>query len=410
MPTASSSWQEIRSSASLVTRRLALILLLMAAAGGLAASSGDAAGQAAAVAPVAAAADLKTALTNLSSLDYPVRMNAARTLRRASAADVVPLLADAARTHPDEFVKYRALVLLTAFNDRGTPDLVRSLIADRNDRVREVAYKFLEQHPDPRLTQTLLAALQTEQAEFVRPALIRAVAALGSNPAVQRALLAETGRGLDFFRIAVIDALGVHHAAYAVDALAAVARLDGPLQNEAVLALGRIGDTRAKAALAAITRPPRELVVTIEAAQCLLGDPCEPHIRALSDAAVAPRVTPAVVTGAMAGLSAIAASGNAAAIQSLLDLSSRAAVREAAAVALASAAVRRPEAMILWLDGAPEAARETAIGLLKDGFDRLEEDFAEEQFYATARAAYWAAPDNSSARTLAAALIQRLDF
>jgi hypothetical protein len=361
-------------------------------------------------APGAGNTDLKTALTNLSSLDYPVRMNAARVLRRANAAEVVPLLAEAARTHPDEFVKYRALVLLTAFNDRGTPDLVRSLIADPNDRVREVAYKFLEQRPDRRLTQTLLSALQTEQAEFVRPALIRAVAALGSDPAVQRALLAETGRGLDFFRIAVIDALGVHHAAYAVDAIAAVAKLDGPLQNEAVLALGRIGDVRAKAALASITMAPREVMLTIEAAQCLLGEPCEPHIRALSDASVAPRATPAVITAAMTGLSAIAASGKGAATQALVDLAARPAVRESAAVALASAAVRRPETMIAWLDDAPEAARETAIGMLKDGFERLEEDYAEEQFYATARAAYWASPEGSPARTLAAALIQRLDF
>jgi hypothetical protein len=113
---------------------------------------------------------------------------------------------------------------------------------------------------------------------------------------------------------------------------------------------------------------------------------------------------------AMSGLSAIAASGNPAAIQALVDLSSHAAVREAVAVALGGAAVRHPEAIIAWLDNAPDPARETAIGLLKDGFDSLEEDYAEEQFYATARASYWAAPDNSPARTLAAALIQRLDF
>ena len=70
----------------------------------------------------------------------------------------------------------------------------------------------------------------------------RALAALGSDPQVQRALIAEAGRGLDFFRSAVIEALGEHRAAYAVDAIAAVAKLDGPLQDDAVLALGRIGD------------------------------------------------------------------------------------------------------------------------------------------------------------------------
>jgi hypothetical protein len=112
----------------------------------------------------------------------------------------------------------------------------------------------------------------------------------------------------------------------------------------------------------------------------------------------------------MSGLSAIAASGNPAAIQSLVELSSHPAVREAVAVALGGAAVRRPVPMIAWLGSAPDTARETAIGLLKDGFDSLEEDYAEEQFYAAARASYWASPDDSPGRTLAAALIQRLDF
>jgi hypothetical protein len=55
------------------------------------------------------------------------------------------------------------------------------------------------------MTSTLLAALQTETAEFVRPALIAALAAVGQDPQVQRALLGEVGRGLDFFRSAVID-------------------------------------------------------------------------------------------------------------------------------------------------------------------------------------------------------------
>ena len=92
----------------------------------------------------------------------------------------------------------------------------------------------------------LLAALQTEKAEFVRPAMVSALAALGDDMRVQRALLGEVGRGLDFFRGAVIDALGDRRAAYALDGIAAVAKLQGPLQDDAVLALGRIGD-RARA-------------------------------------------------------------------------------------------------------------------------------------------------------------------
>ncbi len=98
--------------------------------------------------------------------------------------------------------------------------------------------------PSRRWQRTLLAALQTEQAEFVRPALVSALAALGNDPQVQRALVAEAGRGLDFFRIGVIEALGERRAAYAVDTIVAAAKLDGPIQDDAVLALGRIGGAR----------------------------------------------------------------------------------------------------------------------------------------------------------------------
>ena len=148
---------------------------------------------------------------------------------------------------------------------------MRGLLADRNDRVREVAYRWFERHPDPALHDTLLAALNTEQAEFVRPALVRALAAHADTAAVQRALIAEAGRGLDFFRSAVIEALGEHRATYAVDAIIPIVSLDGPLQDDAILALGRIGDRAALPALASLTKVPPEVAPSLQAAQCLLG-------------------------------------------------------------------------------------------------------------------------------------------
>ena len=154
-------------------------------------------------------------------------MRAARLIRRAPETQAVPALRDAARRDSNEFVRYRALVLLTAFNDRGTPDLMRELIRDRNDRVREVVYKWLERNPDPQLADGLVTSLQTEESEFVRPALVGALAALGSDPTVQRALTGEIGRGLDFFRSAVIEALGRHRAVYAVDGIAATSEAGG---------------------------------------------------------------------------------------------------------------------------------------------------------------------------------------
>jgi hypothetical protein len=73
-------------------------------------------------------------------------------------------------------------------------------------------------------------------------------------------------------------------------------------------------------------------------------------------------------------------------------------------------ALRRPQETIAWLSKAPAERRTRAIELLHEGFDSLEEDFAEEQFYATARAAYWAAPEQSEQRTLSAMLIDKLEF
>jgi hypothetical protein len=51
-----------------------------------------------------------------------------------------------------------------------------------------------------------------------------------------------------------------------------------------------------------------------------------------------------------------------------------------------------------------------AIVLLGEAFDMLEEDLLEERFFVVVRKGYWAAPEGSPARKLAAALIQTLEF
>jgi hypothetical protein len=340
-------------------------------------------------------------------------MNAARAIRRLPAAEAVPSLTEAVRKHGDEFVRYRAFVVLSSFNDRGTSDLVRGLLRDANDRLREVAYKWLEIHPDPALVPTLLSALQTETAEFVRPALVSALAALGDDMRVQRALLGEIGRGLDFFRSAVIEALGRRHAAYALDGIAGVAKLQGPLQNDSVIALGRIGGPRALAALMALAAdaPAPSLAWTLRAARCMAGESCDAAIEAIGAAVREPSVSAAVLRAGMGGLTAIAGNGNQAATAALVSLGSRGgALRDQAAIGLGTLAIMDPDSMVAWLDRAPQAAREAGIALIKDGFDDLEEDFGEEQFFAAARATYWKAAEGSDTRSLAALLIQRLEF
>ena len=358
----------------------------------------------------APAAALTKQIDALSAFEFPTRMNAARMIRRTAATEAVPALSRAVRMHADQFVRYRALVLLSSFNDPGTAAIMRGLLADRNDRVREVAYRWFEGHPEPALHDTLLAALNTEQAEFVRPALVRALAAHADTPAIQRALVAEAGRGFDFFRSAVIGVLGEKRATYAVNAIIPMVSLDGPLQDDAILALGRIGDRTAVPALASLTKVPPEATPALQAAQCLLGDKCEERIAWLAQAART-ETRPIVLRASIATLGVLAAAGHAPAVDSLFDLErTTPRLRGDVAITLSTMALRQPRETIVWLGKAPAERRARALELLHEGFDSLEEDFAEEQFYAATRATYWAAPEGSDQRTLTASLIETLEF
>ena len=87
--------------------------------------------------------------------------------------------------------------------DPRTRDVMIPAIDDANDRLREVAYAWLEANPEPPLAPKLIAKLETEVSEFVRPSLVRALAALGSDPKVQAALLKDVTRGEDIFRSAI---------------------------------------------------------------------------------------------------------------------------------------------------------------------------------------------------------------
>lgn len=360
-----------------------------------------------------APATISSTIAQLSSLDYATRMNAARTLRRVPAAEAVPALTEAVRSHRDEFVRYRAFIVLSSFQDRGMAAVARGLLRDANDRLREVAFKWVAANPDPALVPALLSALQGEEAEFVRPAVVSALAAVDADARVQRALLADVGRGLDFFRGAVIDALGRRKAVYAVDAIAAVAKLQGPLQQDAVIALGRIGDARARQALSALAAdaPSPAMALSIRAAQCIAGERCDTAVQGIVTAVSQESATAAVVRAGLSGLTAMAAAGNDASTAAIVTLGDRGGViRDRAAIGLGTVAVMNARHLIDWFGSVVPATRDAAIVLLKDGFDDLEEDFGEEQFFATTRAAYWSAADGSSTRALASLLIQRLEF
>lgn len=383
--------------------RLTLALLLIVAVARP--SSGQA--------PAPPPADVQALISNLGSLEYPVRTRAARQIRRLPDAEAIQTLSATVRNaSADEFVRYRAFVLLSSFGERAMSDVARAVLGDRNDRLRQVAYQWFERHPDAQMTARLAGALQTEQAEFVRPALLGALAAIGDgNAPIQRTLIAEVGRGLDMFRSAIIESLGEHRAAYAVDAITAVAQLDGPLQDDAVVALGKIGGPKAAAVLVELAKGSGDIALTARASLCVSGTGCDETIALLRDATASTRTAASRVRAAIAGLAAIGTTGNTAALNAIAAVGGRTdAVREEAVLALAGVAVRQPQPVLTWLDAAPEETRRVALGLLKDGFEALEEDFGEEQFFATARASYWKAAENSATRTLIASIIDALEF
>jgi hypothetical protein len=357
---------------------------------------------------------LQRAVDVLSDLDYQIRTDASRLIRRTTPALAVPALLDAVANHRDGYVRYRALVLLTGFNDSRTAAVMRDVLASPNDRLRSVAYRYFERAPDREMARFLLNALDRELSEFVRPALIGALAALGSDAAVRPVLTREVGRGEDFFRSVVIEALGLHQADYAVDAIVAVAKLEGPLQDDAALALGRIGGAKAGAALRELRdAAPKSAQPAVAAALCLVDVECETQERFLSETLTYADKNAGfqeLLRGAAAGLSAVAAAGRASAARTLFDLGvpSDDPTRAPVALGLGAVALRNTPLMLSVLAGRSDQAE--AMGLLAEGFDMLEEDLEKERFFALVRRSYWNAAEGSAERTLAQLLIGRLDF
>jgi HEAT repeat protein len=363
---------------------------------------------------VVTADQVRTAIDTLGSLEFPVRIGAARTVRRAPAATAVPALRRAVSSHSDEYVRFRALVILSGFNDPRTREVVLKSIGDRNDRLRAVAYSWLEHNPDPSMVARLLQALDRETSEFVRPALTRALAAYGTDPKVRNVMSGLVMRGQDIFRSAVIEALGDYKGAYALTPIVEVAKLDGPLQDDAVLAIGKIGDKRGLETLAALQRTaPRTLQPSIAAANCLLGSNCASHqvflAETLKFASSHSGVQP-LLRAAARGLAALAVAGNKDAAQELIDrgVPARDPARAAIALALGLVALRNTSLLLSVLEGQTDPAG--TVDLLREAFDMLEEDFEEERFFALVRRTYWQAPKDSATRRVAESLIKRLEF
>jgi HEAT repeat protein len=383
----------------------------IAIAGLVVASAASALGQGAtAISP----AELTRAIDTLGSFDYGTRTASAMALRRAPVEVATKALLQAAREHKDEYVRYRALVLLAGLGESTAADLMRASLADRNDRMRTVAAAWFEHHPDPAALPLLIAGLEKEASEFVRPALTRAVAAHARDPRARDVLLPLVMRGEDFFRGAVIEALGDYGGTFALASIADVARLDGPLQDDAISAIGKLGDPAMVGLLVELQQTiPRELQPTLSASLCLLGRNCETHDRFIKDNLTFAVATPGyqpLLRGAVHALGMLARRGRDDALRALLDAGVPAAdpAREAIALGVGLVALRSPDVLLRVLESRKDV--DGAVALLQDAFDMLAEDLEEERFYVAIRRAYWAASEGSARRRIAETLIQKLEF
>ena len=114
------------------------------------------------------AEQLKAAIDKLAAVDYATRTTAARTIRRVPVQTAVPALLDAIAGNPDGYVRFRALILLSGFNDPRTRDVMAQSLTAANDRLRAVAYAYFEHNPDTQILPRLLEALPTRRVG-VRP-------------------------------------------------------------------------------------------------------------------------------------------------------------------------------------------------------------------------------------------------
>jgi HEAT repeat protein len=264
------------------------------------------------------------------------------------------------------------------------------------------------------MADRLLGALQKEESEFVRPALTRALAAYGSEPKVRPAMSALVMKGQDLFRAAVIEALGDYKADYALQAITDVSKLDGPLQEDAILALGKIGDKRSLPTLAGLQQTaPKNLQPEIAAAICLLGTNCDLHQRFILESVTFAAKNigyQELLRSSAKALGALAQGGHADAAGALIDFGvpARDPARSPLALALGTVALRNTPLVLKVLQSRTDLDQSAL--LLRDAFDMLEEDFEEERFFAAVRRAYWQATPGSGERRVAEALIKTLEF
>ena len=187
------------------------------------------------------------------------------------------------------------------------------------------------------------------------------------------------------------------------------------MQDDAALALGKIGDKRSLETLAGMQRSAsRATQPSIATAICLLGVNCEVHENYLIETlkfADKNAGFQELLRGAAAGLGVLAVAGHDEAVNALFDIGIPArddSTRAPVALALATVSLRNTALMMPILE--KRVDRDKAMALVAEGFDMLEEDLDKERFFAFARRTYWDSPESSPRRALMQTLIGKLDF
>jgi hypothetical protein len=160
-------------------------------------------------------------------------------------------------------------------------------------------------------------------------------------------------------------------------------------------------------------KAPRPRQPALAAAICLLGRNCESHERFLGETltfTIKNMGHQELARSAADALGVLARSGRATAWDTLITIGEPSVdpVRAPIALAVAAAAVGDPAGVLAAFERASDP--KAALLLLRDGFDMLSEDLAEERFYARIRALYWLAPEGSPARTRIQRVMTALDF
>ena len=275
------------------------------------------------------------------------RRRARFAARRSQAA---PALLRAVDEHADGYVRYRALVLLTGFNDPRTAEAMREALSSPNDRLRTVAYTFFEHNPDPD-GHPAADRRRRQGTGRVRPAGARA--RLASARAHRRegsagARDATSAAGEDFFRGAVIEALGDYKAQYAVPAILA----RSPSSTDRCRTMrcwrsGRSATSRTLETLAALQRSaPRNRQPSIAAAHLSarrqLRVPRELPVETLKFTDTQPGI-PGAAQERRFGLGALGVSGRPTAVEALFDVGIPSQDPDRAPVALALATRGAPQ-------------------------------------------------------------------